>query len=50
MNFFNIRFFILIFIISSCSYFDKGKKVKKPNILLIVADDLGYSDLGCFVS
>ena len=21
---------------------------KQPNILLIVADDLGYSDLGCF--
>lgn len=23
---------------------------KRPNFLLIVADDLGYSDLGCFGS
>lgn len=21
---------------------------KKPNFLLVVADDLGYSDIGCF--
>jgi hypothetical protein len=21
---------------------------RRPNVLLIVADDLGYSDLGCF--
>ena len=26
---------------------DKGKSVK-PNFLLIVADDMGYSDLGCY--
>ena len=25
-----------------------GAQTKKPNILIIVADDMAYSDLGCF--
>lgn len=24
------------------------KKAEKPNILLIMVDDMGYSDIGCF--
>lgn len=30
--------------------FDPPQKATKPNILLIVADDMGYTDLGCFGS
>jgi hypothetical protein len=37
---------ILVLGLSVCVAADSPKG--KPNILLIVADDLGYSDLGCF--
>ena len=44
------RSFILIIICCFLSSFHTRKKEKRPNIVLIVADDLGYSDLGCFGS
>ncbi len=44
----SIIYFLLIFsaIITGCST-DK-EKPKKPNIIYILADDLGYSELGCY--
>ena len=49
MYFFFKIFLILISFFFSCSSLEKNKE-SKPNILLIVADDLGYTDLGCFGS
>ena len=37
---------IVIYVFAGCA--EKQQTNKKPNILLIVADDLGYSDIGCF--
>ncbi len=42
----------LLLIIFCCLFysFQKPGQEKRPNIVLILADDLGYSDLGCFGS
>lgn len=37
----------LIFPSSTCA---QASPVKKPNIIIILADDMGYSDIGCFGS
>ena len=39
---------ILISLFAASSANTQAPAVKRPNILVIVADDLGYSDLGCF--
>lgn len=44
------RNFLIIIICCFLFSFQKHEKEKRPNVVLIVADDLGYSDLGCFGS
>jgi arylsulfatase A-like enzyme len=41
-----LHFSFLPFLLLSCSQ----QKSKKPNVVLIVADDLGFTDLGCYGS
>jgi arylsulfatase len=48
---FNISFLGLLTIFMSCqSNKQKTSEVKKPNILFILADDMGYGDIGAFGS
>lgn len=41
---------VIIFILGICYSLICYSESKKPNFLVIVADDLGYSDLGCYGS
>lgn len=40
--------FVVLFIVSNCSVQNKGPQ--KPNVIVILADDMGFSDIGCFGS
>ena len=41
-----MRNWIRIFV-SALAYFASGDAAKRPDIVLVMADDLGFADLGC---
>ena len=43
-----IRFLQLLFVLALASA--NGFSAQRPNVLLIMADDMGFSDIGCYGS
>jgi arylsulfatase A-like enzyme len=50
MNTISIRFKLLFVVFVACfgGYVSAAESSKKPNIIVILADDLGYGDVGCY--
>lgn len=42
------RILLIIFLASSTHVFSQQSSLSKPNIVYILADDLGYGELGCY--
>ena len=42
------RFFLPIFLLGLCLGLAQMLSARAPNIIFILADDLGYVDLGCY--
>ncbi len=52
MNRIIIAFILLTLLsaVTSCSNTKKERRAERPNIILIMADDIGFSDIGCYGS
>lgn len=46
----HILLFLVIFLLSNCTNLQEAATEKKPNIVLIFMDDLGYGDIGTYGS